>query len=64
MTPIANSSQKKKTSTRLFPFTEAEEASIKRAMWHAAKYMRTYGKGREPMLIDITKYLWMPVRKD
>ena len=46
MTPIANSSQKKKTATRLFHFTEAEEASIKRAMRHAAKYMRTYGKGR------------------
>lgn len=37
-------------------FTEAEEAAIKRAISNSVKFMQNYGKGREPMLIDLSHY--------
>lgn len=43
-------------SRRLFPFTPAEDAAIKRAMISAARFMENYGKGREPYTIDVSHY--------
>lgn len=51
-----HSSQNKKSSTCLFHFTEKEELRMKRAIKESKLFMQTYGKGREPYLIDKTYY--------
>ena len=42
---------------RLFHFTEYEEWMMRRAMKQAAIFMRDYGKGREPYMINLKNYI-------
>lgn len=49
-------SRKKKPITRLFPFTEREELLMERAKILSVKFMKSYGKGREPYEIDLSHY--------
>lgn len=50
-------SRKKKPITRLFHFTEREEQMMKRAVLLSNKFMQSYGKGREPIMINRENYL-------
>ncbi len=51
MKPTTDLTTKRKTATRLFPFTEEEEVRIILAMQAASRFMHKYGKGRKPRLI-------------
>lgn len=39
-----------------FRYTDSQEAHIKRAMEEAVEYMKGYGKGRQPRMIDTSRY--------
>lgn len=39
-----------------FRYTDSQEARIKRAMEDAVEYMKGYGKGRQPRMIDTSHY--------
>lgn len=56
MTPNQNSTKTKKRRPRLFPFTEREEMLMERAKILSVKFMKSYGKGREPYEIDLSHY--------
>lgn len=43
---------KKSQSVRLFHFTEHEERMMTLAILSSKKFMRAYGKGRAPYMID------------
>lgn len=51
-----DSSQKKTNKTTLFHYTDSQEAHIRRAMEEAVEYMKGYGKGRQPRMIDTSRY--------
>lgn len=38
-------------------FTVAEELRLKRAIRDAALFMESYGKGREPFMVDKSRYI-------
>lgn len=58
MSHTINSSQTthSRQSARLFPFTEAEERAMKRAIKRSVKFMATFGKGRDPYMVDLRYY--------
>lgn len=43
-------------SAHIIRFTPAEEAAISRAIKESVRFMKTYGRGRKPRMIDKTKY--------
>lgn len=51
-----DSSQKKISRATLFRYTPEQEARIKRAIHEAVEYMKGYGKGRQPRMIDTSHY--------
>lgn len=55
MKPNRNS-RKKKPITRLFHFNEREERMMKRAVLLSKRFMESYGKGRDPYMVDILHY--------
>lgn len=57
MNPNRNSNHKK-SSPRLFPFSDNEERMMVAAMKSSIRFMESYGKGRRPFRIvtDHTKY--------
>lgn len=56
MKPNRNS-RKKKLRTRLFPFTDREERMMARAIILSKVFMASYGKGRDPYMINRKNYL-------
>lgn len=55
MKPNRNSNHKK-SSTRLFPFSDNEERMMVAAMKSSIRFMDSYGKGRQPYTIDYSHY--------
>lgn len=53
MKPHQNSSR---ITCRLFLFTEQDELRIARAKREALRFMLTYGKGRQPVMIHRENY--------
>ena len=39
-----------------FRFTKQEEVCMLRAMWQSKLYMKNYGKGQAPYLVDLSHY--------
>lgn len=48
--------RKKKTSDKLFLFTKEDELRILYAKVQAAEYMKSYGKGQQPRLLNRSRY--------
>lgn len=57
---MARGKKKKQTPPKQcnlgWTFTEDEERRMRKAQTEALAFMRTYGKGRRPYMIDLSRY--------
>lgn len=56
MKPSQRKTPKPKRGPLGWTFTPEEEARARRAIRAANKFMQSYGKGREPYMVDIRHY--------
>lgn len=68
---MARGRKKKKAAppqcTLGWSFTEDDERRMRKAQTEALAFMRTYGKGRRPYMIDLTHYVhseWTEIGKE
>lgn len=57
MNPSQSKTSKPKRGPLGWTFTPEEEARARRAIRAADKFMQSYGKGREPVMINRENYL-------